>query len=122
MTGQTHHEILTAYPPVSQDVSSVTHSGSIKDKDTGYEAPGRIRFQWESDRVSGGDNVSAEASAPQGITLGQGGLIEKVDLFAEFPYVTRKGLAAVIGIKPYIYQVSSTILGLSCLGNRSRYK
>jgi hypothetical protein len=33
-------------------------------------------------------------------------LIEKVDVLAEIPYVIRKGLAAVTGTKPYIYQVS----------------
>ena len=41
-----------------------------------------------------------------GIDLGQGGLIEKVDVLAEIPYVIRKALAAVTGTKPYIYQVS----------------
>lgn len=113
MTGQTHHESPKVYQTVSQDVSAVTHSGSIKDKDTGYEAPGQIRFQWESDKVNGGGNVSAEVSVPQGITLGQGGLIEKVDVLAEIPYVIRKGLAAVTGTKPYIYQVGPMILDRS---------
>lgn len=32
--------------------------------------------------------------------------MEKVDVLAEIPYVIRKGLAAVTGTKPYIYQVS----------------
>ena len=54
--------------------------------------------------------MSAETSAPQGIILGQGGLMEKVDVLAEIPYVIRKGLAAVTGTKPYIYQVSFLVL------------
>jgi len=37
--------------------------------------------------------------------LSEGGLMEKVDVLAEIPYVIRKGLAAVTGTKPYIYQV-----------------
>lgn len=89
-------------------MSSATHSNSIKDKDTGYEAPGSIQFQWESDRQGAGGRVKAEVSAGQGIQLGQNGLMEKVDVLAEIPYVIRKGLAAVTGTKPYIYQVSLT--------------
>lgn len=41
-----------------------------------------------------------------GIVEGQGGLIEKVDVLAEIPYVLKKTLAAVTGTKPFIYQVS----------------
>jgi hypothetical protein len=111
VTGQTHG----SFPSISNDVSSATHSNSVKDKDTGYEAPGTIQFVWESDRVggSGGDGkggrVKAEVSAGQGIQLGQNGLMEKVDVLAEIPYVIRKGLAAVTGTKPFIYQVCPLI-------------
>lgn len=107
VTGQTHG----SYPSLSNDISTATHSNSIKDKDTGYEAPGNIQFVWESDRLGGdgdsgkGGKVRAEVSAGQGIQLGQNGLMEKVDVLAEIPYVIRKGLAAVTGTKPYIYQV-----------------
>ena len=72
----------------------------MKDKDTGYAAPGHIKFVWK------GDKSGAEIEADQGINVGENGLIEKVDVLAEIPYVIRKGLAAVTGTKPYIYQVS----------------
>lgn len=50
--------------------------------------------------------MTASASIPAGITTGENGLIEKVDVLAEIPFLIRKGLAAVTGTKPIIYQVS----------------
>lgn len=38
--------------------------------------------------------------------------MEKVDVLAEIPFLIRKGLAAVTGTKPYIYQVSADRLAL----------
>lgn len=84
-----------------------THSNSVVDKDTGYAAPGHIQFTWESEQTHGKGKVHAEVEAPQGIVLAEGGLMEKVDVLAEIPYVIRKALAAVTGTKPYIYQVSA---------------
>ena len=84
----------------SGDISSVTQTGNLKDNDTGYAPPGHIKFVWKSGKAG------AEVEAPQGINVGENGLIEKVDVLAEIPYVIRKGLAAVTGTKPYIYQVS----------------
>jgi hypothetical protein len=115
VSGQTH-SAGEAYPKLTDDISSVTQTKNLKDKDTGYEAPGHVQFQWESEKVSGGGKVKAEVSAPQGIVQGENGLIEKVDVLAEIPYVIRKGLAAVTGTKPYIYQVSRR--GTFALGPR----
>lgn len=110
MTGQTHTPASSeSFQSVSNDISSVTQTGNLKDKDTGYEAPGHIKFEWQSDKLSGKGRVGAEVSVPQGIVLGEGGLIEKVDVLAEIPYVIRKALAAVTGTKPYIYQVSGDL-------------
>jgi hypothetical protein len=106
VTGETHTATPSAYPKTTDDISSVTQSKNLKDKDTGYEAPGAIVFNWEGEKVQGGGRVKAQVSAPQGIVQGENGLIEKVDVLAEIPYVIRKGLAAVTGTKPYIYQVS----------------
>lgn len=39
--------------------------------------------------------------------LGEGGLIEKVDVLAEIPYVIKKGLTAMTGTNAYIYQVGT---------------
>ena len=77
----------------------------MKDKDTGYLAPTGVSFEWEGDRIDGKGGASAKVTLEKaGAEIGQGGLIEKVDVLAEIPYVIRKGLAAVTGTKPYVYQ------------------
>jgi hypothetical protein len=100
VTGQTSTTAASGYENPSTNISNVTQTNNLKDSDTGYAAPGHIKFVWK------GDKVSAEVEAPQGIVQGKNGLIEKVDVLAEIPYVIRKALAAVTGTKPYIYQVS----------------
>ncbi|OCF38717.1 survival factor 1 [Kwoniella heveanensis CBS 569] len=107
VTGQTHSPAQnpTAYPNPSGDVSSAVHSAPILDKETGYPVPSAISFNWESNRINGEGRVSAKVELGKaGALVGEGGLIEKVDVLAEIPYVIRKGLAAVTGTKPYIYQ------------------
>jgi hypothetical protein len=102
VTGQTSTTAsVGGFEKPTGDISSVTQTGNLKDKDTGYAAPGHIKFVWK------GDKSGAEIEADQGISVGENGLIEKVDVLAEIPYVIRKGLAAVTGTKPYIYQVSA---------------
>jgi hypothetical protein len=106
--------VPTAFPALNDDVCTVTHSASQRDPETGYNAPGAIEFKWAGNKASGGDKgrVSADVSvAKLGGTVGDGGLIEKVDVLAEIPYVLRKTLAAVTGTKPYIYQVSLGLVG-----------
>ena len=108
MTGQTHVAAGSeAYPVLSSDVSSASHRSPTKDKETGYLAPGGIDFEWESERRDGKGRAGAKLGVDElGLVVGEGGLIEKVDVLAEIPYVIRKGLAAVTGTKPYIFQVS----------------
>ncbi|KAI9639430.1 oxidative stress survival, Svf1-like protein [Dioszegia hungarica] len=98
--------VPTAFPALNDDVSAVTQTPGAKDKDTGYNAPSAIEFKWAGNRVGGEKGrVSAAVAVPLlGTTVGEGGLIEKVDVLAEIPYVLRKTLAAVTGTKPYIYQ------------------
>ncbi|KAK8864504.1 hypothetical protein IAR55_001754 [Kwoniella newhampshirensis] len=108
ITGQTHSPASSekpVYPTSSQDVSSARHISPAKDKETGYAVPEGLEFKWEGDRRDGKGRISAISKQEKaGAVLGQGGLIEKVDVLAEIPYVIRKGLAAVTGTKPYIYQ------------------
>lgn len=109
--------VPSAFPALNDDVSSVVQSAAEKDRETGYNAPGAIEFKWAGNKVAGEKSrVSASVSVPKlGATVGEGGLIEKVDVLAEIPYVLRKTLAAVTGTKPYIYQVSVAInLKLTC--------
>lgn len=108
VTGQTHPG---GYPALSTEVSRATHLSTAKDPLTGYEAPTGIRFEWEGDvregsQGSAGGRVKAELETPLSLEDGQGGLIEKVNVLAEIPYVLRKALNAVAGINPYIFQVS----------------
>jgi hypothetical protein len=107
VVGQTHTPPGSeSYPALNDDVSSATHSSPVHDKFTGYNAPGAIEFRWEGNRVNGKGRASAKVSVDKlGVELGEGGLIEKVDVLAEIPYIIRKGLAAVTGTKPYIFQV-----------------
>ncbi|ORY32787.1 oxidative stress survival, Svf1-like protein [Naematelia encephala] len=113
VVGQTKHADPSAFPTTSTDVCSATHFGAAHDKDTGYMAPSAVEFQWEGDRRDGQGRLSAKVRTEEGsgATVGKGGLMEKVDVLAEIPYVIRKGLAAVTGTKPYIYQnLSDTTL------------
>jgi hypothetical protein len=110
VTGQTSSPSGGFQNP-SGDISSAVQTRNLKDKDTGYAAPGHIKFQWK------GKGGEATVEADQGIVTGENGLIEKVDVLAEIPYVIRKALAAVTGTKPYIYQVSH--LTIAVLEQRS---
>jgi hypothetical protein len=117
VTGQTHSTPTSGYENPSGDTSKVTQTQNLKDPHTGYAAPGHINFEWKS----GDGKISADVQAPQGIEDGKNGLIEKVDVLAEIPYVIRKGLAAVTGTKPYIYQVSRAS-GASFFSKRAHAK
>lgn len=102
VTGQTHPG---GYPTLSTSVSRATHTSTAKDDCTGYEAPTGIKFEWEGDsRGEGGGRVRAELDLPLSIEEGKNGLIEKVNVLAEIPYLVRKALSAVAGIAPYIFQ------------------
>ncbi len=81
------------------------HTSPSRDKDTGYAVPSGLEFEWEGERRDGKGRAGAKLAIDAGQALGKGGLMEKVDVLAEIPYVIRKGLAAVTGTKPYIYQV-----------------
>jgi hypothetical protein len=111
VTGQTHTPDSTtsfASEVKSSDVSVATHVSPATDKETGYPAPAGVSFEWEGDRRDGKGRAGAKVVIENaGAITGQGGLMEKVDVLAEIPYVIRKALASGLGIKPVIYQVSA---------------
>jgi len=89
------------------------------DSDTSYPAPGKIEWNWGKSRCllpSMGDakNNTVEASilldmspkepAAAGQPRKFSGLIEKVDVLAQIPYLVKKVISYVAGTKPYIYQ------------------
>ncbi|EPQ28033.1 uncharacterized protein PFL1_04360 [Pseudozyma flocculosa PF-1] len=87
---------------------------STLDQDTGYQAPQSIRYTWDGpllDAASGKGDVAAKVGAELTVDLGKPypssethGLVDKVDVLAEIPYVVRKVVNVVAGTKPYIYQ------------------
>jgi len=75
--------------------------------------PAGIEWEWEGERRDGQGRLGAKLVVEEaGASEGKGGLMEKVDVLAEIPFLIRKGLAAVTGTKPYIYQVSADRLAL----------
>ncbi|KAJ9090655.1 hypothetical protein QFC19_009513 [Naganishia cerealis] len=124
-TGQTHlpstAAATTAYPllpalsekQAHPDVSSATHIGAQKEESTGYDAPARVKFVWDGERRDAQGRVKGEIEVETGREKGEKGLIEKVDVLAEIPYLVKKALSAVVGVKPYIFQYhNSTTLHL----------
>lgn len=55
-------------------------------------------------------NVTSETSTPQNYKAK--GLVERVDVLAEIPYLVKKVVNVVAGTKPYIYQVSLALISL----------
>ncbi|KAF7796603.1 hypothetical protein EIP86_007785 [Pleurotus ostreatoroseus] len=89
-------------------VSRVTHTKTALDADTGYAAPTEVLFEWAAPslaRVPGAPGrVAAEVRFEVGPPDAYRGLIEKVDVLAEIPYVIKTMVNYVAGTKPYIYQ------------------
>jgi hypothetical protein len=102
----TAETIEKGYTPPSDVVSRANHQDLTQDPDTGYNRPKTITFEWKAPAI-GASGESYSAKIP--ITLVEGssekGLIEKVDVLAEIPYVIKMAVNYVAGTKPYIYQV-----------------
>ncbi|KZP23866.1 oxidative stress survival Svf1-like protein [Athelia psychrophila] len=86
--------------------SRVTHLAPHFDADTGYQAPSGISFSWAGPSIASGaqGNITASVSVDLGDVAAPKGLIEKVDVLAEIPYVVKTVVNYVAGTKPYIYQ------------------
>ena len=88
--------------------SRAVHLEPEYDPETGYEQPSKIRFEWAGASVvpsiAKGD-VKAVLDVHVGGPGAPNGLIEKVDVLAEIPYVLKAFVNYVAGTKPYIYQV-----------------
>lgn len=108
---------------------SVEHLETVgTDADTGHNPPNKIVWNWNNGRsllpsASAAPAENATVSAKITLNLGsdekkQGasagarqfkGLIEKVDVLAQIPYLVKKVLSYVAGLKPFIYQVCSLV-------------
>jgi hypothetical protein len=102
----------TKWPGEAQDdkaevISRALHARTSLDPDTGYDAPTELTFRWVAPSILEDKSSPVDAT----LTLDVGppdeskGLIEKVDVLAEIPYVIKTMVNYVARTKPYIYQV-----------------
>jgi len=87
--------------------SRAHHFDTAHDKDTSYDQPSRLRFEWSAPSLVAGSpgQISAELETNVGTPTQPEGLIEKVDVLAEIPAMVKSVISFVSGTKPYIYQV-----------------
>ncbi|KAI0787785.1 oxidative stress survival Svf1-like protein [Fomes fomentarius] len=87
-------------------ISRAVHSKTMHDPDTGYNAPTELVFRWAGPSIvpSAPGLIKATLTADVGTPDAYKGLIEKVDVLAEIPYVIKTMVNYVAGTKPYIYQ------------------
>ncbi|KAF9468065.1 oxidative stress survival Svf1-like protein [Collybia nuda] len=87
-------------------VSRATHLNTALDPETGYQVPSEILFEWQGPSVLPDTPGLIKAKSQFGVgTFGTPkGLIEKVDVLAEIPYVVKVAVNYVAGTKPFIYQ------------------
>jgi len=83
-------------------VSRAIHTDALRDSDTGYQCPRAIVFEWET-AANVEQDVKGRIEAKLAVDVTQG-LVEKVDLLAEIPYVVRMAVNYVAGTKPFMYQ------------------
>ena len=88
-------------------ISRATHLNPVPDPDTGYNQPTALLFEWQGPSLSTGAPGSVKGKLQVDVGAGKEpkGLIEKVDVLAEIPYVLKMAVNYVAGTKPYIYQV-----------------
>ena len=88
-------------------ISRVTHVEPVHDPDTSYRMPTGLEFRWAGPSIPGlpQGTLSASLHVDVGDVKHPKGLIEKVDVLAEIPYVIKTMVNYVAGTKPYIYQV-----------------
>jgi len=86
--------------------SRAHHFDTAHDKDTSYDQPSRLRFEWSAPSLVAGSpgQISAELETNVGTPTQPEGLIEKVDVLAEIPAMVKSVISFVSGTKPYIYQ------------------
>lgn len=94
--------------------SRATHLNTILDPDTSYQKPSQLLFEWSGSSLikESPGTFKAKIEVDVGDLKHPKGLIEKVDVLAEIPYVIKMAVNYVAGTKPYIYQVSQPLLPL----------
>ncbi|KAF8340564.1 oxidative stress survival, Svf1-like protein [Cantharellus anzutake] len=86
--------------------SRARHLEPVHDPKTSYNQPTKVAFSWKG--VSCVPDVKGDVAASIVVDVGgpaePRGLIEKVDVLAEIPYVIKAFVNYVAGTKPYVYQ------------------
>ncbi|KAF5367378.1 hypothetical protein D9758_003690 [Tetrapyrgos nigripes] len=95
--------------PVAEDAlvrSRASHLKPVLDPETGYQKPSELLFEWAGPSVIRGSSGTYKAllQVDVGDVEKPKGLIEKVDVLAEIPYVIKMAVNYVARTKPYIYQ------------------
>ncbi|KIS66729.1 uncharacterized protein UMAG_04793 [Mycosarcoma maydis] len=100
--------------PSHQSNSYVKHLDKMLDQETDYQAPQSIEYHWQGpllDASTGKGDIANHVDASLKVDLGKPypssethGLVDKVDVLAEIPYMVRKLVNYVAGTKPFIYQ------------------
>ncbi|KAJ3512666.1 hypothetical protein NLJ89_g3388 [Agrocybe chaxingu] len=92
--------------PTGSVISRALHLKPEDDPDTGYGKPTEIVFEWKGPSIVAGapGTVEGKVQTDLGTVSEPKGLIEKVDVLAEIPYVIKMAVNYVAGTKPYIYQ------------------
>ena len=95
--------------------SSAQHLDTVIDAETDYPAPGKISYVWNGhELVEEGKLGAGKVSATILLDLlvsgeeeeyATRGLIEKVDVLGQIPYLLKKFVNYAAGTKPYIYTV-----------------
>ncbi|POY73345.1 hypothetical protein BMF94_3680 [Rhodotorula taiwanensis] len=112
--------------------SNVTHVDPVKDTETDYDAPSALKFSWEAPRLTDAGQV-AEGNAKVHAVLTMDlledkatyktkGLVEKVDVLGQIPYLIRKFVNYAAGTKPYIYTWLNPAKASITLGDGSETK
>jgi len=79
-------------------VTRAAHLEPTHDPETGYNTPKKLVYDWKNSGYEA--SLELDVGGPDAPK----GLLEKVDVLAEIPFVIRKFVNYVAGTKPYIYQ------------------
>jgi len=117
----------TKWPGEDATGSVISRTTQLKpehDSETSYNKPTEILFEWKGTSLfpDAPGAVEGKLRIDLGTNEKPKGLIEKVDVLAEIPYVLKMAVNYVAGTKPYIYQVRCAVgyifwkfLTISCL-------
>jgi hypothetical protein len=91
-------EIITASASCT-----ATHLETTTDSDNDWPEPTAVKYTWAG-KTKDGQDVDAVLEGPTGDRL------DRVDIMAEVPGFIKSIIGSVAGTKPYVYQVSSSVL------------